>query len=288
MAKTDTSQWDTTASNNLDIGGVNIAEGCPAANMNNALREVMKQIAAARTGSDTGIVTGTPGTDGQFATWNADGDIVGSDGQSDATLASIAALGTAADKGLYTTGVDTWAEFALSASARGMLAAAGTVANKAVYSTGSGVWAEYDISAAGRALLDDASASAQRTTLGLGTAAVLNAGTSANNLVQLNASGEINSSLLSSVGVGQTWQDVSGSRSAGTSYQNTTSKPIMVAITGGGSIERTLQASTNGSTWVTVATIEANEEHTFSLIVPPDHYYRVSGAITVTTWAELR
>jgi len=54
---------------------------------------------------------------------------------SDATLTSIAALGTAADKMLYTTGVDTWAEAA--------------------------------ITSAGRALLDDAAASNQRTTLGL-------------------------------------------------------------------------------------------------------------------------
>lgn len=47
------------------------------------------------------------------------------------------------------------------------------------------------ISAAGAALIDDASASAQRTTLGLGTAAVLNAGTSANNLVQLDGSAKL-------------------------------------------------------------------------------------------------
>lgn len=56
---------------------------------------------------------------------------------SDATLTSIAALGTAANKGIYTTAADTWAEF--------------------------------DLTAAGRALLDDATAAAQATTLGLGT-----------------------------------------------------------------------------------------------------------------------
>lgn len=53
---------------------------------------------------------------------------------SDATLTSLSALGTAADKVAYTTGVDTWAETSLTA--------------------------------AGRALIDDASAAAQRTTLG--------------------------------------------------------------------------------------------------------------------------
>jgi len=52
----------------------------------------------------------------------------------DDTLTSIAALGTAADKLAYTTGIDTWAEAALTA--------------------------------AGRALIDDADAAAQRTTLG--------------------------------------------------------------------------------------------------------------------------
>lgn len=48
-----------------------------------------------------------------------------------------------------------------------------------------------DITAAGKALLDDASAAAQRTTLGLGTAATLNAGSSAGNVVQLDGSARL-------------------------------------------------------------------------------------------------
>jgi hypothetical protein len=68
------------------------------------------------------------------------GLVIGTDVQAyDATLQSLSALGTAADRYAYTTGVDTWAE--------------GT------------------ITAAGRAILDDADAAAQRTTLGLGTMA---------------------------------------------------------------------------------------------------------------------
>lgn len=55
----------------------------------------------------------------------------------DATLTSIATLGTAGDKLAYTTAIDTWAETTLTA--------------------------------AGRAILDDANAAAQATTLGLGT-----------------------------------------------------------------------------------------------------------------------
>jgi hypothetical protein len=69
---------------------------------------------------------------------------IGTDVQAyDPTLQSLSALGTAADRYAYTTGVDTWTQ--------------GT------------------ITSAGRALLDDADASAQRTTLGLGGLAVLNA-----------------------------------------------------------------------------------------------------------------
>lgn len=88
------------------------------------------------------VAGGTGATTAADARTNL-GVSIGADVQGyDAALASIAALGTAADKGIYTTGVDTFAEF--------------------------------DLTAAGRALLDDASATAQRTTLGLGTAAIVN------------------------------------------------------------------------------------------------------------------
>lgn len=92
-------------------------------------------------GSITGI-TDLAVTDGGTGASSASdartnlGLVIGTDVQAyDATLASIAALGTAADKMAYTTGVDTWAETSLTS--------------------------------AGRALIDDASASDQRTTLGL-------------------------------------------------------------------------------------------------------------------------
>ncbi len=63
----------------------------------------------------------------------------------------------------------------------------GTAANKFLYTTAAKVWAEADITAAGRAILDDANAAAQRTTLGLGTAATQNTGTSGANVPLLNA-----------------------------------------------------------------------------------------------------
>ena len=45
MAKNTVQEWDgDVASNNSDIGGINISENCPPSNINDALREIMKQI----------------------------------------------------------------------------------------------------------------------------------------------------------------------------------------------------------------------------------------------------
>jgi len=46
MAKTSVDQWDEIASNNTDIGGTNIDEGCAPSGINNAIRAVMAQIKA--------------------------------------------------------------------------------------------------------------------------------------------------------------------------------------------------------------------------------------------------
>lgn len=57
MPKTGVADYDPVAANNGDIGGINIAEGCPAAGINNALRELMAQIAAWRDGALTGLLS---------------------------------------------------------------------------------------------------------------------------------------------------------------------------------------------------------------------------------------
>lgn len=40
------SDWSATASNNASIDGQNIAEGCPAGNMNGAIRSIMAAVRA--------------------------------------------------------------------------------------------------------------------------------------------------------------------------------------------------------------------------------------------------
>lgn len=51
MAKDTLNDYSATASLNTDVGGTSIAEGCSPANINNAIREVMSDIAAVRDGT---------------------------------------------------------------------------------------------------------------------------------------------------------------------------------------------------------------------------------------------
>ena len=52
MAKNKISEYSSTASNNTDIGGINIAEGCAPSGINNAIRELMAQLKDQQTGTD--------------------------------------------------------------------------------------------------------------------------------------------------------------------------------------------------------------------------------------------
>lgn len=100
--------------------------------------------------------------------------------------------------------------------------------------------------------------------------------------------GPISGTGAAIIGIGQTWQDVTGSRSANTSYQNTTGKPIMVSISGN-TTGTYLQASVNNSTWITIAGVLANTAQQVIGIIPDNHYYRAhTSTSTITNWAELR
>lgn len=51
MAKTKISEFDSNPSNNTDIDGINIAEGCAPSGINNAIRELMSQLKDQQTGA---------------------------------------------------------------------------------------------------------------------------------------------------------------------------------------------------------------------------------------------
>ena len=150
------------------------------------------------------------------------GVAIGSDVQAyDAELAALAGLTSAADKGIQFTGSGTAATYDLTAAGKALLddadaaaqrttmgvaigsdvqaydaglasiAGLTTAANKVIYTTGSDTYAVTDFTAFGRSLVDDADASAGRTTLGLGTAATVDTGTSAGNAVILDGSARL-------------------------------------------------------------------------------------------------
>jgi hypothetical protein len=57
MPKNKVSEWSATASNNTDIGGINIAEGCAPSGINNAIRELMAQVKDMQAGTDADTFT---------------------------------------------------------------------------------------------------------------------------------------------------------------------------------------------------------------------------------------
>jgi hypothetical protein len=93
MAKNKVSEWSATPANNLDIGGIDIAEGCAPAGINNAIRELMSQVKDMQAGTDGDnftvggnlSVTGTADFVGGLAT-----DLPIADGGTGASTASDA------------------------------------------------------------------------------------------------------------------------------------------------------------------------------------------------------
>ena len=84
---------------------------------------------------------------------------------------------------------------------------------------------------------------------------------------------------MSSLGYGQTWQSVIGSRALGTTYYNTTGKPITVNQTGS-------LAATNT---VTINGVAVGSSYTQSVVIPPGASYVVTyGSGAIANWTELR
>ena len=88
MAKNRLTDWDTTAGNNTDVGGVNIAEGWAPENVNNAARETMSQLAEFH-GDITGKLS-TAGAAGAYTLTTNDGITAYAAGQLYAFIANHA------------------------------------------------------------------------------------------------------------------------------------------------------------------------------------------------------
>lgn len=144
MPKNSIDDWDTTESNNTDIGGTNIAEGCAPGNLNDAVRKVMAQLKTfyntlgtlAFTGSTSQLVA--VGTVAHFRRTTAPDGWVIEDGGTIGNVSSGAT--TRADDDTEALFTLLWGQFSNSvlaiqdssgaASTRGASAAADFAANK--------------------------------------------------------------------------------------------------------------------------------------------------------------
>ncbi|MGV1869710.1 hypothetical protein [Agrobacterium rosae] len=123
-----------------------------------------------------------------------------------------------------------------------------------------------------------------------GTAADIAAGTADKFPDAPAVKAAITANVQPALGIGQTWKSVS--RGPGTAYQNTTGKPIVVAVNAQRSQAIYFQISADGTTWVNVPSFTGVSGSNVVLggqfVIPNNHYYRIndSGAVGVS-FAEL-
>ena len=100
---------------------------------------------------------------------------------------------------------------------------------------------------------------------------------------------------MSSLGYGQTWQNVTGSRALSTTYYNTTGKPIFVkahgAPTGGSTGSGYLATVTiGGSASPGGSAVQGYSYWDAGFIVPQSASYSITVSVAsgITGWSELR
>jgi hypothetical protein len=192
MAKNKISEWSSTAASNTDIGGIDIAEGCAPSGINNAIRELMAQVKDQQAGTD------------------ADNFTVGGNlsvtGTSTLTGAVTATAGVTGNLTGNVTGNVTGNTSGTAANVTGTVA----VANG-----GTGL----------------TTLTANNVMLGNGTSAptFVAPGTSGNVLTS-NGTTWASTAPTGGIGSSQSWTDVTSTRSAGTTYTNSTGKPIFVSV----------------------------------------------------------
>ena len=210
MAKTKISEFSATAADNTDINNINIAEGCSPANVNNAIRSLMSVLKNFEDGSsgDNVVVGGNLSVTGTTT-------LVGT---------AIAPTPTAGDNST---------KIATTAFVNTKVGTLGTMASQnatAVAITGGTITGITDLTVADGGT-GASTITANSVVLGNGTSALsgnLVAPSTSGNVLTSNGTTWTSATPAGGIGIGQTWQDVTSSRAIGTTYTNSTGKPIML------------------------------------------------------------
>lgn len=148
--------------------------------------------------------------------------------------------------------------------------------------------------------LGDSATATQNFTLrsnadGSATLARGNVGATTQDVLTIDAAGKVvlpaGNEML---GVGQTWQTVTGSRASGTTYYNTTGKPIQVIIHGTNDVNTNwaqLQPTVGGVALPAASAIQNQSRVYLSFLVPVGASYSVTNSgttVTIVQWSELR
>jgi len=282
MAKDKISEYSATPADNTDISNINIAEGCSPANVNNAIRSLMAQIKDLQAGTSGDTIPVTAGGTGSTTATAARTALSAAKSGANSDITSLTACTSI-------TGLTT----PLTTAQGGTGTASTTFANLTTNVTGT---------------LPVANGGTGSTTL-TANSVVLGNGTSAlsANLIAPSTSGNVltsngttwASSTNLAVGVGQTWTDVKTSpgRALGTTYTNSTGKPIQLSVTishpSGANSEVSISVNS-----VVIGTLSNNygvntPETKMGLqhIIPNGATYAISvvtGSPTIATWFELR
>jgi hypothetical protein len=277
MAKTKISEFSSTAADNTDITNINIAEGCSPANVNNAIRSLMSVLKNQQDGSsgDPFTVAGTLVASGQTVlsgTLNVTGAF-----QLDATAgASGQALVSAGG-----SNTPTW-------STLGTMAAQNA---SAVAITGGTITGITDLTVADGGT-GASTITANSVILGNGASALsgnLVAPSTSGNVLTSNGTTWTSATPAGGIGISQTWQDVTGSRSIGTTYTNSTGKPIMVLASIILSVFQSPSINLNGLGNMQMYYSENSPQGApISFIVPNGNTYALTVAGSLIKWLELR
>lgn len=134
---------------------------------------------------------------------------------------------------------------------------------------------------------------ANNVVLGNGTSPVqaVAPGTSGNVLTSNGTTWQSTALPNDSIGVGQTWQNLTASRSPGVTYTNSTGKPIMVVVMAsgsGGGFGASTSLVVDGLSIMVNVNYGTNDQNSVSGIVPNGSTYSANAGWIYQQWRELR